>query len=433
MTPKSEIMFGSKAADNQTVNLKEDDLRIQNEERRWFSLRRADLSTGLLCIGGTGSGKTNAIRLLMHQLKRGMKPQDVMIVFDTKGDFYRDFFRSGTDCVLAAEESGWQNCMNWNIFQELATDGTVEQQNMTAREMARSLFHPYESAQQPFFTNAARGIFTGYLQTMLRISRENSGFRQNLYNENLADYFGNITTENLENLASEPGMGFIRSYLGDGENDQAQGVLSELQVMVQDCFFGAFSRKGNFSVRDFVRSAGGKTLFVEYSPAIGDVLSPVYSLLIDMALKEALSRAEDQAGNVYIVLDELKLLPHIRHLDDAVNFGRSKGIHVIASLQAISQLYDVYGEHKAQSTIAGFGSLLAFRPNDARTREFVSEFFGKCMTVDTVFQNMTPVSERRSGFCVEDWELRQMSAGSAFVSIIGRQPYFYSFPMYVKG
>ena len=49
------------------------------------------LSKHLMLIGGIGTGKTNAFFHFVSQLKRKMTPNDVMIIFDTKGDFYNTF------------------------------------------------------------------------------------------------------------------------------------------------------------------------------------------------------------------------------------------------------------------------------------------------------------------------------------------------------
>ena len=51
-----------------------------------------------------------------------------------------------------------------------------------------------------------------------------------------------------------------------------------------------FDEKGMFSIRNFVRKKGGRILFVEYDISIGETLAPIYSLLFDLALKEALGR-----------------------------------------------------------------------------------------------------------------------------------------------
>ncbi len=437
--PITELLYGNRAADNPPANRNEDTIRIKgtsNGKPAWFSLGKKELSTGLLCIGGTGSGKTNAIESIVRQLKTNMGPEDTMLIFDTKGDFFRDFYQAERGDQVLGSGSFACHSETWNLFREVLVDGYGQPAALNIQEISRSMFKPYESAQQPFFANAARGIFSAYLLYAVRKAQEDPIYaRKALNNRGIYNYFSGANNESFKQLAaSYPDLGFIDLYLGEGKNNQALGVLAELQVMLQDCFIGSFCGNGEFSVRDFVRKKGGRTLFIEYDLAIGSVLSPVYSLLIDLALKEVLGRQTEEAepGNVYVILDEFKLLPHLTHLDDAVNFGRSMGIKLIAGLQAISQIYDIYGEDKARSVAAGFGSLLAFRPSDAKTREFISEYFGKTLTAETILVGGAPDCNRREGYTVEDWELRKLIVGEAFVSVAGRLPYRYRFPEYKK-
>ncbi len=101
-------------------------------------------------------------------------------------------------------------------------------------------------------------------------------------------------------------------------------MMSEVYSVTRDIFTGVFSDVGDFSMRKFIRGKGGHTAFLEYDLAIGDVLSPIYTLLFDLALKEALGRTATQ-GNVYLIADELKLLPNLRHLERRNKFWSKSG------------------------------------------------------------------------------------------------------------
>ena len=57
-------------------------------------------SSHLLFLGGIGTGKTNAIFQLLTQIKGSMTDRDVMVVFDTKGDYHREFYKPG-DIVIS--------------------------------------------------------------------------------------------------------------------------------------------------------------------------------------------------------------------------------------------------------------------------------------------------------------------------------------------
>jgi len=96
------------------------------------------LSKHLLFIGGIGMGKTNGIFQILSQLRNNMTSDDVMVVFDTKGDFYDSFYRQG-DIVISNDEkaTGPRGKDYWNIFEEINAGITTEEEIV---EIARALF-----------------------------------------------------------------------------------------------------------------------------------------------------------------------------------------------------------------------------------------------------------------------------------------------------
>ena len=97
-------------------------------------------------------------------------------------------------------------------------------------------------------------------------------------------------------------------------------------------------------MRNFIRGKGGRALFVEYDIASGNRLLPVYRVLIDLAIKEALGlgRAKSR-GNVFFVLDEFALLPHLGHISNGINFGRSLGSKFMVGTQNVNQVLKAMG------------------------------------------------------------------------------------------
>lgn len=429
----TETLYGSRAKENGLVFHEEDEYVFKSEdESKRFSLNEDILSKGLLCIGGTGSGKTNTIDHLVSQIKRRMTDKDVMLIFDTKGDFYDEFYEDG-DAVLGNSNQFNTISERWNAFKELTIDGDDDGHTvLNINDLCRCLFKKYESSSQPFFSNAGRGLVAAVMLYIIRYSAGRENPEQYRNNEVLVRWFEQAQAKNFQNLYREyADLSNVGMYLGNGENDQALGVLSEAIVMIKDNFLGVFGENGDFSIRDFIRSKGGRTLFIEYDLSIGEVLSPIYSLLMDLALKEALGRhdAEDQ-GRVYVVIDEFKLLPYLTHIDDAVNFGRSMGLKVIAGMQSMAQLYDVYGKDKGMSIAAGFSSVMAFRPNDWITAEYLRDAFGVNLLSETALAGSLPSTQRREGHVVEAWELSKLSVGQAFIRLIEAPPFQFRFSEY---
>jgi type IV secretory pathway TraG/TraD family ATPase VirD4 len=284
-----------------------------------FVLNEKLLSQHLLLVGGIGSGKTNTFNHIMSSISPQLGPQDVMIVFDTKGDFYKEFYRSG-DIVISndATACGAMGVDYWNIINEVEDDEHLEENVM---EIANALFaERLKSGNDPFFPNAAKDIVTAALYHFVKV-------RGNIKSNNkiLSDFFKSVSQNDLLDLLSRyPQYEAMKSYIPLKAQEQALGVMAEIQQVMRSVLIGNFAKPGTLSIRNLVRKKGGKRIFIEYDIGVGSMLSPIYTLLFDLAIKEALCRKKS-AGNVFFVVDEFKLLPNLKHIDDAVNFGNLQG------------------------------------------------------------------------------------------------------------
>ena len=398
-----------------------------------FGLGEDVISKHMMLVGGTGCGKSTLFYHIIEQLKKKMTADDVMIIFDSKGDFYSKFF-SKKDCVIGNSPQYIQQSERWNIFKEILADGWDERQvMMNATEICKALFEERtkNNSSNPFFPNAARDLLAAILVTTIRLGEGEKKFVvENFYNNRIKEFLDSCSGPDICDYLD--GFGDMRSVMSyiEGDSAQSQGVLAEMFSVVRDVFMGVFCEKGKFSMRNFVRQKGGRTLFIEYDLSIGSVLTPVYKMLFDLALKEALGRTKSQ-GNVYFICDEFKLLPNLQHIDDGVNFGRSLGVKVFAGLQSIEQLYEIYGQSRGKNLAAGFSSIIAFRANDVTTREYISSLHGKNMVLEQYrMLNNTMVEEKRIGSTVEDWDLNNLKVGEAIVGLPFAPPFRFYFEMY---
>ena len=390
------------------------------------------LSRHIMLLGGIGTGKTNAFFQMIAQIQQKLTKDDVMIIFDTKGDFYQEFYRPG-DVVISNDETACGPDGKpdyWNIFNEAASG---EQQYASVMEIAKSLFkQACEKTNQVFFPNAARDIFMSTMLHFLRYA-EATGEKKFLNNEELIKFVKSKPTSELRKmLNSYKDMRAMVSYIQTDDSPQTQGVLSEMQQIVRDIFVGNFAKKGTLGLRDLVRRKGGRKIFIEYDLSYGELLTPIYSLMFDMAIKEALGRSRSE-GNVYFITDEFRLLPNLEHVDDAVNFGRSLGIRFMIGIQNVEQIYDNYGMERAHSIMSGFLTSLNFRVNDPKSRDFIKEKFGKNRKIEvyaTTVQSKGMIEERRDGYVVEDWDVTNLEIGQAIVGFPEYEPFVFRFDLY---
>lgn len=380
------------------------------------------LSKHILFLGGIGMGKTNAIFQMISQLREKMSPNDVMLIFDTKGDFYNSFYRSG-DIVISNDEkaTGPSGSDYWNIFDEISTSRDNEEDII---EIARALFYERsERSSQPFFPNAARDLFTGLMLHFCRSEEHNS-------NAKLRTFLDRSPSAEIRSiLQKHDDLKAMVSYIADDRSPQTQGVISELQQLIREIFVGNFRKEGSLSMRNAVRNKGGRIIFVEYDLGIGGTLTPIYRLLLDMAIKEALSRKKSE-GNVWFVIDEFRLIPNLQHIDDGVNFGRSLGAKFIIGVQNIEQVFNSYGESQARSILSGFLTTVAFRVNDSATRNYIQQLFGRNRKKEVYMasvQSRGIVEQVRDANVVEDWEISNLKIGEAIIGIPGFEPFKFQF------
>lgn len=377
-------------------------------------LSESVLSKHVLYTGTIGTGKTTAMFQLLRQLIDKMNEDDVMIVFDTKGDFAKEFYRPGKDVIISSDDKA---TAYWNIFKEVLINGE-EHTEENLLEIVNSLFEDkIQKSNAPFFPQAAKEVLYGI---MYYIIAQNE--REDIHNAELYAYLRDASINDV--VAAFMSMGDLRGIIdyiyNDGDaSEQTQGVYSELRNVTNELFVGNFRRKGDFSVREFVREKKGRILFIEYDLSIGKVLTPIYKALFDLAIKESLSRSKSE-GNVFFIIDEFKLLPNLYHIDNGVNFGRSLGAKFVVAMQNVQQIIEAYGKEKAYSILSAFGTSIAFRVTDKASIEFVQNLYGKSrkrISYKGLSYSAGTKEEVVYSEVVGDWDILGLKTGEAIVSV----------------
>jgi type IV secretion system coupling TraD/TrwB family protein len=420
-------------AEHSTITILEG-MQLRGAAPAGFSFDDEIVETNILFLGGIGAGKTNAMKHLIRQFRGRNRADDVFVFFDAKGDFHRDFYRPG-DATISSTPDTDPGGVVWNIFRDLADD--PRQRAEQALEIASTIFSDQlESAgQNTFFAAAARDIFAGVLELMAAGQSEvatpsNRDLRETL--EGSADELRALFEGNEELAETDryvEGLAGTARYL-EGGGPQVQSFLAFLQLTLRSAFAGAFRQTGDFSVGDFVRRRGGRALFIEYDISVGSSLLPVYRVLMDMALKEALGfgrqrrRAGEKAPNFYFVLDEFALLPHLSHIGDGINFGRELGLRFLAATQNVNQLFRGYPGGAGESILSGFGTVLAFRLADEASRSLVRERYGANRKQISTYAPVRHEGVRQlvvSGNVIEDWHLSGLRKGQCIAMVPPRR------------
>ena len=135
-------------------------------------------------------------------------------------------------------------------------------------------------------------------------------------------------------------------------------------------------------------------------------------------------------GNVFFAVDEFKLLPNLKHIDDAVNFGRSLGIKFMIGIQNTDQIIEAYSENMAMNIFSGFLNQFAFKVNDFSTRKYIKERAGTNRK-KTIFKTTTVNESIDSANVIEDWDVSNLTVGQAVIMLNNSEPFLFRFKEYV--
>lgn len=303
---------------------------------------------------------------------------------------------------------------------------TRKKQGEDIFEVASTVFASQidSAASNAYFALAARDVFAAVVEAKAIEGRDarphNDALRSTL----------EMSAKDLWTLlgAHSHLIGTRRYLVGDG-SDGSRAILAFMQQQVRAVFSGVFGKPGDFSIREFVKARGGHALFIEYDIASGSLLLPIYRVLLDTAIKAALER-EEQKGNVFFVMDEFALLPHLTHLANGINFGRSLGLKFILGAQNAAQVYGAYGRENGTSILSGLGSIFAFRLMDAESRNLIRSRFGmnkKRISVHSPVAVQVVQTSVVDGNVIEDWDLSALGVGECLVSLPTGRPFRFHF------
>lgn len=395
-------------------------------ERTSIGLTDAMMGRHVLFLGGVGTGKTVGMTALVHSVRQALREDDALVFFDTKGD-YLDAFGRDNDVVISATQTGDQREQTWNVFEEFGSTATGRDVSDEVLEVSNGLFSTLlqNSGDNAYFANAARDLFTALLTALMRESAQRT-------NEDVRVGLASMTVPEMHAVLDRPGnedLRGVKNYIAKEGSPSALASIAFMQQVIQESFRSSFGKPGSFSIRRFLRQKGARALFFEYDIASGSLLTPIYKTMIDIAMKESMSR-DRASGRVFFVLDEFALLPELTHLTNGLNFGRSLGVRFIVGTQNTRQVEATYGPDMAASVLSAFGTVFAFRLFDGASREFVRDRFGENMKLarfESRVRSKGLIEAIQAGHVVEDWDLSSLPVGSCIAATAETSPVRFTF------
>ena len=310
---------------------------------------RAEEVKHTFVIGRPGSGKTQLLTPILQRLKqRGERA----VVYDYKGDYVSRFYNPDTDLIFNPLDL---RSVGWNLFSEIKSRPDID-------AISYSLIPPALSNSDPFWRDAARGVFAGILHYL---HDHNLTTNAAIWQHVSADG-GQIAAQLKRTPGGQAGFRYIESP----NSRQALGVFA---VMMQKarCFEYLTGQDGDFCIGDWVANGRGMIFITNYEN-VQDTLRPMLSLFIDLLGRRLLSMADDYRRRLFFLLDEFGTLQRLDAMVKLLTGSRSKGGCVFLGIQDIGQLDALYGRDLRKSIVNACGNAAIFAVGDPDNARFLS-------------------------------------------------------------
>jgi len=310
---------------------------------------RAEEVKHTFVIGRPGSGKT---QLLAPVLKRLKERGERAIVYDYKGDYVSKFYDPAADLIFNPLD---RRSAGWNLFNEVATPMDIE-------AVGASLIPPPAARSDPFWSDAARGVFCGILHYLFAAGDTTN---RAVWETITAD-----ATQIAVCLKGVAGGEAGHRYIEDAGSRQAMGVLA---VMMQHtrCFEYMAGTDGDFCITDWIENGCGMIFITNYADVQG-ALRPILSLFIDLLARRLLTMSDDYERRIFFMLDEFGTLQRLDAMVSLLTGSRSKGGCIFLGVQDIGQIDRLYGKDTRMSIVNACGNAAIFAVADPDNARYLS-------------------------------------------------------------
>lgn len=394
-----------------------------------FSMDGSLLARGILLLGASRSGKSFTQEKIIKQIRENMKPHDLLVILDTKGDYARKFYRPDQDCILGTG-GPYKPTVRWNIFRDCSF-GCTNRQSLEQRiRMIASRIFCKENLETPYFTDAPRRTLEIVLDALLHhpnLLPEGAV----LDNAGLLAFIRRGNWSALINQCNSPEE--VKAYIGDDPQKRTsteRSVLAELEINISEQLCSSWAGHGEFSILQCEKERRIPTLFLQYDQQDGGSTDQIYQLLIDLLLISFLSEG-NKDYKLYLFLDEIHVLGKSpEFLIRTLNYGPGIGLGCIcAGAQSLAQLHQLCGKAGAASLLAGLQTRIMFHVEDSISRDFVKDQCGDVQTQIISYSPGISINTRTGDLqpAISDMELTTLSVGEAIIKQPSYPAFFFQF------
>lgn len=306
----------------------------------------------ILATGGMGSGKSVAIFDLADQVAAAGK---TMIVYDKVTEFATYYYRDGKDVIFNPFDSRFPG---WNIFTEISQ---VYEFDQIASYLIPTT--DKDGGTSEYFKSAARTIFSCILQKLWEEGRRtNEALCKAIFETGQEDLYNWLKGTAAESLLNPESKG-----TGGG------GVLTTLTEAVKVL---RYVPSGNFSLKEFIRQAGDRRIFITSKEEVHEILKPLTAMAMNLLYTSVMAGEQVREDKFWFFLDEFKSMGKLPVLANAVTEARKYGAVTVIGAQNVAQFEEMFGKESAKTIRSNLQNQLILRVADEETQESYSKLIG---------------------------------------------------------
>lgn len=309
-----------------------------------------------LIWGMQGSGKSNLIKYLVDQL---IKRKEQLVLYDIKGE-YTEIFLNAQAILFSPKD---KRSVYWDLSLDITDYGLAE---MFAESVISST-----STKESFWVDSARLVLKGVVSGLIQQKQQWSW-------PELAEKLFTCDTELSAYLTKYSPEAATLIISGDKTTASIRSMIATQLSWISSIKNNEVIAGSGFSINEWLQQEDQKTLIVQ-----GDLNSPIMSkalvtALISVLTNYVLSRSDDQANSIWLVVDELATINKTNSFEQWLELGRSRGCRTVAGIQMLSQLNSIYGKDDANTILGLFGNIVTFRlGSNGEAKDVASNAFGR--------------------------------------------------------
>jgi type IV conjugative transfer system coupling protein TraD len=333
--------------------------------------------------GTTGSGKSNAIKELLDQIRnRG----DRAIIYDMSCSYLEELYLPKKDIILNPMDVRGES---WHLWKECRDSADFD--SLAAAQIPMPL-----STQDPFWVNAARTIFSAAAFEM-RNDPDRSIIKLLRYLltadlEKMENYLKGTEAETLASRKTEKTAVSIKSVLAT--------YLKSMKYIKDD--------QNPFSIRQWIKNEEGNNwLFISSLDDRHETLKPLITAWLDIAVNALMSLSPSEDRRIWLILDELTSLHRLPYLRKTLAKARKFGGCIVIGIQNFAELEEEYGHKGARSISSLLNSRYFFREPDPDIAKWSAENFGEIVAEEVREGISYGANTMRDGISINRVETRK--------------------------